>query len=59
MVARSANAMMRGAGSVPHSLRVGMRVRRPVPVLRPQGRPRGLNSEGGIVGGENENWLFE
>jgi hypothetical protein len=51
--------MQRGAGGVPHLLRVGMRVSRPVPVLRPQGRPRGLNSEGGIVGGENANWFFE
>ena len=31
----------------------------PVRVLRPQGRPRGLNAEGGTVGGENANWVFE
>jgi len=46
------------AGGEPHLNRVEQGSRT-VSVLRPKGRPRGLNAEGGIVGGENANWVFE
>ena len=51
---------MRNAGGEPHPLRVGNEgfTDRFRCSARKVARG-GLNSEGGIVGGENENWLFE